>query len=226
MNLLLLNTPAAGGKLEQTLEKLIDFGMDAGKDILIAILIYVIGRFIIRQISVLVARILEKRKIETSVQTFLKSLIKILLNMISCLCHHRQARCGNHQLCGAACIRRCGCGYGAFRKSFQLCRRADYTDFQTLQSRRLHRRTGSKRHDKGNTDFPHHTVHPRQPYDLCAQRKPQRQCCHQLQQAGQAPCRMGVRRRVRRGCEESKSRAATHHQCRQPHIGHPAPSSS
>ena len=82
MNLLLLNTPAAGGKLEQALEKLIDFGMDAGKDILIAILIYVIGRFIIRQISVLVARILEKRKIETSVQTFLKSLIKILLNMI------------------------------------------------------------------------------------------------------------------------------------------------
>ena len=37
MNLLLLNTPAAGGKLEQALEKLIDFGMDAGKDILIAI---------------------------------------------------------------------------------------------------------------------------------------------------------------------------------------------
>ena len=67
MNLLLLNTPAAGGKLEQALEKLIDFGMDAGKDILIAILIYVIGRFIIRQISALVARILEKRKIETSV---------------------------------------------------------------------------------------------------------------------------------------------------------------
>lgn len=56
--------------------------MDAGKDILIAILIYVIGRFIIRQISTLVAKIFEKRKIETSVQTFLKSLIKILLNMI------------------------------------------------------------------------------------------------------------------------------------------------
>ena len=37
--------------------------MDAGKDILIAILIYVIGRFIIKQISALVARILEKRKI-------------------------------------------------------------------------------------------------------------------------------------------------------------------
>ena len=82
MNLFLLNTPTAGGKLEQALEKLVDFGMDAGKDILIAILIYVIGRFIIKQISALVARLLEKRKIETSVQTFLKSLIKILLNMI------------------------------------------------------------------------------------------------------------------------------------------------
>ena len=74
MILFLLNTSAAGGKLEQALEKLVDFGMDAGKDILIAILIYVIGRFIIKQISALVARILEKRKIETSVQTFLKSL--------------------------------------------------------------------------------------------------------------------------------------------------------
>lgn len=45
MILFLLNTSAAGGKLEQALEKLVDFGMDAGKDILIAILIYVIGRF-------------------------------------------------------------------------------------------------------------------------------------------------------------------------------------
>lgn len=42
MILFLLNTSAAGGKLEQALEKLVDFGMDAGKDILIAILIYVI----------------------------------------------------------------------------------------------------------------------------------------------------------------------------------------
>ena len=220
MNLLLLNTPATGGKLEQALEKLIDFGMDAGKDILIAILIYVIGRFIIRQISALVARILEKRKIETSVQTFLKSLIKILLNMI--LAFAIIGKLGVETTSFAALLASAGVAVGmALRKPVQLCRRTDYTDFQAVQGRRLHRRTGNKRHDKGNTDFPHHTVHPRQPYDLCAQRKPQRQCRHQLQQAGQAPCRMGVRRRVRRGCEASKSRAATHHQCRQPHIGHP-----
>lgn len=81
MNLLLLNA-ASGSKLEQALEKLVDFGMDAGKDILVAILIYSVGRFIIKQISVLIAKVLEKRKIETSVQTFLKSLVKILLNMV------------------------------------------------------------------------------------------------------------------------------------------------
>ena len=56
--------------------------MDAGKDIFVAILIYSVGRFIIKQISVLIAKVLEKRKIETSVQTFLKSLVKILLNMV------------------------------------------------------------------------------------------------------------------------------------------------
>lgn len=81
MNLLLLNA-ASGSKLGQALEKLVDFGMDAGKDILVAILIYSVGRFIIKQISVLIAKVLEKRKIETSVQTFLKSLVKILLNMV------------------------------------------------------------------------------------------------------------------------------------------------
>ena len=57
MNLFLLNTSVAGGRLEKSLEKLVDFGMDAGKDILIAILIYVTGRFIIRRISALVYKI-------------------------------------------------------------------------------------------------------------------------------------------------------------------------
>jgi Small-conductance mechanosensitive channel len=55
--------------------------MVTGKDILIAILIYVIGRIIIRQISALVARILEKR-IDASVLPFLLSLLMILLLII------------------------------------------------------------------------------------------------------------------------------------------------
>ena len=69
-------------KLDLFLDKLLDFSVDAGKNIFIACLIYSIGCFIIKQINRLVAKILEKRKVEPSVQTFLKSLVKILLNMI------------------------------------------------------------------------------------------------------------------------------------------------
>ena len=66
----------------QVLDKLINWGMEAGRDILAAILIYVIGRFIIKYIGKLVVKILEKRKIEASVQTFLKSFLHILLNLV------------------------------------------------------------------------------------------------------------------------------------------------
>ena len=69
-------------KLDLFLDKLLDFSVDAGKNIFIACLIYSIGCFIIKQINRLVAKILEKRKVEPSVQTFLKSLVKILLKMI------------------------------------------------------------------------------------------------------------------------------------------------
>ena len=53
-----------------------------GKDILAAVLIYIIGRFVIKQISRLLAKILEKRKLEISVQTFLRSLVSLLLNLV------------------------------------------------------------------------------------------------------------------------------------------------
>ena len=69
-------------KLDLFLDKLLDFSVNAGKNIFIACLIYSIGCFIIKQINRLVAKILDKRKVEPSVQTFLKSLVKILLNMI------------------------------------------------------------------------------------------------------------------------------------------------
>ena len=69
-------------KLDLFLDKLLDFSVNASKNIFIACLIYSIGCFIIKQINRLVAKILEKRKVEPSVQTFLKSLVKILLNMI------------------------------------------------------------------------------------------------------------------------------------------------
>lgn len=76
-----LNT-ASDVDMGQFLERLMNWGVDMGKDILGAIIIYVVGRFIIKQISRLLAKLLEKRKLEVSVQTFLKSLVSLLLNLI------------------------------------------------------------------------------------------------------------------------------------------------
>lgn len=69
-------------ELSQVLEKLVNFGLEAGKSILVAMLIYAIGRVIIKYINKLVAKIMEKRHMEISVQTFLKSLVSILLNLV------------------------------------------------------------------------------------------------------------------------------------------------
>ena len=88
MLLTLLQATAQAGKaasrinVEQILDKLLNWGIEVGKDILAAIIIYIVGRFIIKQIGRLVSKILEKRKLEISVQTFLKSLLNILLNLI------------------------------------------------------------------------------------------------------------------------------------------------
>lgn len=67
---------------EHVLEKLITWGVETGKALVAAILSYVIGRFIIKQINTLLAKILQKRKFEISVQTFLKSLVNLLLNLV------------------------------------------------------------------------------------------------------------------------------------------------
>lgn len=77
-----LSTGSKGVDVEQLLSKLLDWGIEVGKDLLGAIIIYIVGRFIIKQVGRLLARILEKRKLEISVQTFLRSLVSILLNLI------------------------------------------------------------------------------------------------------------------------------------------------
>lgn len=68
--------------IEVLVDKFVNWGLETGKSIVGAILIYVIGRFIIKQLSKFVATILVKRKLEISVQTFLKSLLNITLNII------------------------------------------------------------------------------------------------------------------------------------------------
>lgn len=82
LNATFLSAGSKGVDIEQLLLKLLDWGIEVGKNLLGAIIIYIVGRFIIKQLGRLLARILEKRKLEISVQTFLRSLVSILLNLI------------------------------------------------------------------------------------------------------------------------------------------------
>ena len=68
--------------VEALLDKLANWGVEAGKDIIGAILIFIIGRFVIRQLNRLFLKIIRQRKLEISVETFLRSLLSILLNLI------------------------------------------------------------------------------------------------------------------------------------------------
>lgn len=70
------------GRLEIILGKLIDMGISAGKSILVALIVFVVGRFLISLINKFVAKVLEQRKIDITIQTFLKSLVNILLTLL------------------------------------------------------------------------------------------------------------------------------------------------
>lgn len=69
-------------KLDQLIEKLIELGVNAGKHLIAAVLIYLVGSFLIKLINRVVASMLSKRKIDVSVQSFLRSLINILLTVL------------------------------------------------------------------------------------------------------------------------------------------------
>lgn len=65
--------------LSSALTTLIDGGVTIGGKIIIALIVFIIGRFLVNLINKLFRRILDKRDVEPSVKSFLKSLINILL---------------------------------------------------------------------------------------------------------------------------------------------------
>ncbi len=69
-------------KIPEVLQSLINWSIESGKHILVAIIIYYLGRIVIRFINKLVNRILLRRNVETSVRTFLKSLVNITLTIL------------------------------------------------------------------------------------------------------------------------------------------------
>lgn len=69
-------------KLALITQQLIDAGVRAGGSILKAILVFIVGRFIISMLNKLVQRMLNKRDIDISIKTFIKSLVSILLTIL------------------------------------------------------------------------------------------------------------------------------------------------
>lgn len=70
------------GNFDTLLNKLISLGVDAGKSILLAVVIYISGRFIINLINRLVRQMLERKNVDATIQSFLKSFVSILLNLL------------------------------------------------------------------------------------------------------------------------------------------------
>ncbi len=74
--------PEGLDKLSVFTQQLFDFGITAGGRILGAIIVFVIGRFLISIVKRFINRLMEKRKVEVSVKTFVQSLVNILLTIL------------------------------------------------------------------------------------------------------------------------------------------------
>ena len=73
---------AQNGQLEKVIEQTIRAGIEAGKRILLALVIFLVGRFLIGLINKLAARMMERKHLDASIQSFLKSFINILLTIL------------------------------------------------------------------------------------------------------------------------------------------------
>ncbi|WP_290377512.1 mechanosensitive ion channel domain-containing protein, partial [uncultured Bacteroides sp.] len=69
-------------KLQIFLQQLINWSVDADGRIIGAVIIFVVGRFLISLLQKMLARLLEKRRVDASIQSFVKSLANILLTVL------------------------------------------------------------------------------------------------------------------------------------------------
>ena len=72
----------SSGKTDLIIEKLIEQSIEVGKNILAAVIVFIVGRFLISLLKRMMTSMMEKRKIEITIQTFLHSLVNILLNIL------------------------------------------------------------------------------------------------------------------------------------------------
>ena len=81
LNMILLEATMSD-QISQAMGKLLESSVDIGLRLLGALVIYIIGKYVIKWLNKLFEKLLIKRKVEPTVTSFLKSLINILLYTI------------------------------------------------------------------------------------------------------------------------------------------------
>ena len=69
-------------KLSLITQQLVDFCVRSGERILVAIIIFVVGRFLISLLNKLVKKMMERRKVDPTVRSFIQSLVNITLTLL------------------------------------------------------------------------------------------------------------------------------------------------
>ncbi len=68
--------------MQNLMQQCVNFCVEVGKSILLAAVIYIIGRLVIKGLNTLLARMLERRDVDASIQSFIKSFVNILLTIL------------------------------------------------------------------------------------------------------------------------------------------------
>lgn len=134
----MLSSSETSVQITNALEKLIDSGISLGERVLGALIIFIVGKFLVNWLNRLFARILEKRKVDPSIQSFLKSMVNILLLIMLILAVIGKLGIELTGVCCPVSICRRRHRYGTVGQLAKLCRRLDYPAIQTLQSGRLY----------------------------------------------------------------------------------------
>ena len=84
--MILLQTQSLQGlgavSVDELLHKFTDMGVEMGKKILIALVIFIIGRYVVKFLNRIVAHMLERSKADPAVQSFVRSMVNILLTTL------------------------------------------------------------------------------------------------------------------------------------------------
>lgn len=75
-------TAATLDKVQELIQQLTNWGISTGKQIIAALIIFLVGRLLISLINKLVAKVLSRKHVDAGVQTFVKSFVNIMLTIL------------------------------------------------------------------------------------------------------------------------------------------------